>query len=276
MRQRSYLASVASPIGAGEAPAFPLYRPAPEEARASVAEPRAVHSVSAASPPQTVRRRAAKASPASEPFFIARGAEPSPAPGSAAPSPSPTATAPEASTPGPLAPLTTPVAPPAPSLQPFEPAAKPLAVNRPEIAPFPASPFTPTPFSAAPAPAVFPAGEAPLLPSPGLGAPPAAASPAPNAESRAEIFGDEIFAPTPRPPDPRAPLEISDPFSLPPSASSTPELQPRIPRVEIGILEVRGASAPQPAAPAPVAIAAPRSFGRVALGYGWRYGLYQG
>jgi hypothetical protein len=277
MRQRSYLASVASPIGAGEAPAFPLYRPAPEEARASVAEPRAVHSAAAASPPQTVRRKPAKARPAGAPFSIARAAEPPPAPGPTAPRPSPTAT--EAPTPDALAPLATPVELPAPSLQPFEPAARPLAVNRPEIAPFAASPFTPTPSPKAPAPVVFPAGEAPLLPSPGPGAPPAAASPhlaapAPNSESRAEIFGDEMVALAPRPRDPRAPLEMSDPFSPPPPASSASASLLNIPRVEIGILEVRGAPAPRP--PAPVAVAAPRPSGPVARGYGWSYGLYQG
>ena len=215
-----------------------------------------------------MRREPAKASTAGEPFSLARAATRPPAPGLTAISPgAPIPIAPEASTPDALA-LT------APSLQPFEPSAEPLAVNRPEIAPFAANPFAPTPLSEAPAPSVFPTGEAPPLPTLGPGAPPAVASPrlaapAPNSESRAEIFGDEIVAPAPRPRDPRAPLKIADPFSPPPPASSAPESRPNIPRVEIGILEVRGAPAPQPPAPAPVAVAAPRPSGPVARGYGW-------
>jgi hypothetical protein len=274
MRRRSYLASVASPIGAGEAPAFPLYRPAPEEARAAVAEQRAVSPVSAASPPQTVRRKPAKASPAGEPFSIARAAEPAAAPGLTAPSPS--ATAPEAPIPDAPAPLATLVVSPAPSLQRFEPPTEPLADNRPEIAPFATSSFTPAPLSEAPAPVVFPAGDAPPLLSPEPGVLPAAASPTPNSESRAEIFGDEILAPAPRPLDPRAPLKNSDSFSPPLPPPSDPDSPLKIPRVEIGILEVRGAPAPPPPAPAPVAPAAPRPSGPVAHGYGWRYSLHQG
>jgi hypothetical protein len=279
MRQRSYLASVASPIGAREALAFPQFRPAPEEARASVAEPRTAHSASSAIPPQIVRRKPAKARSAGEPFSLADAAEPPPAPGLTAINPSaPVPPAPKASTPPngpePLAGF----APPPPSLQPLEPAAEPLAVNRSEITPLAAGPFTPTPFSEEPAPAAPPGSEASLLPFPRPGAPPPAASPrlAAPSDTRAKIFGDEILAPAPIPPDAHAPSKISDPFRPPPPASSAPEWRTKIPRVEIGVLEVRGAPASQPQAPAPVAVVAPRPSGPVARGYGWRYGPYQG
>jgi len=287
MRQRSYLASVASPIGAGEAPAFPLYRPAPEDSRPPAGEPRAAESSPAASPPRTVRRKLAKAIPAGESYSLVQAANPlapaaDPLAEAAGPALGPTATSPIAPIRTASEDATPDATKPSATLQPFERAAQPLAVDRPEVTPFATSSFAaksasaasapPTPYSEPAWPAVFAAGEATLSTDPGLGSLGAAAAALPNSGLRASQLGDPIVAPPPpRPRDPGAPPSPTDPFSPPPAAAETRQ---RFPRVEIGLVEVRGAPAPQP--PPPVAAAAPGPSGPVARGYGWRYGLYQG